>query len=50
MRLPDGGNARIDDRKVKGYTPFGRKYTVIGTLTGPIGVVQVATVWLEEPV
>jgi hypothetical protein len=30
-------------------TPFGRKYTVIGTLTGPVGVVQVATVWLAEP-
>ena len=30
-------------------TPFGRKYTVIGMLTGPVGVVQVVTVWLEEP-
>jgi hypothetical protein len=96
MRLPDGGNVRIEDRKVRGYllsgthpvgrfkarvfssagftdstadafvseirrlassgevsatedTPFGRKYTVIGTLTGPVGVVQVVTVWLEEP-
>ncbi len=29
-------------------TPFGRKYTVIGMLTGPVGVVQVVTVWLEE--
>jgi hypothetical protein len=96
MRLPDGGDVRIDDRKVRGYllsrthpvgrfkarvfasagftdstaaafvsevrrlassgkvsdtedTPFGRKYTVTGALTGPVGVVQVATVWLEEP-
>lgn len=30
-------------------TPFGRKYTVSGILTGPVGVVQVVTVWLEEP-
>ena len=30
-------------------TAFGRKYTVIGVLTGPVGVVQVVTVWLEEP-
>jgi len=29
--------------------PFGRKYTVIGMLTSPVGVVQVVTVWLEEP-
>jgi hypothetical protein len=96
MRLPDGGNARVEDRKVRGYllsrshpvgsfkarvfasagftdrtadafvaeirrlassgevsetedTPFGRKYTVMGKLTGPAGVVQVVTVWLEEP-
>jgi hypothetical protein len=30
-------------------TPFGRKYTVPGTLVGPVGVVQVVTVWLERP-
>ena len=30
-------------------TPFGRKYTVIGALAGPVGVVEVVTVWLEEP-
>ena len=96
MRLPDGRNVRIEDRKVRGYllsrthpvgrfkarvfasagfsdgtadafvsairrlassgevsrtedTPFGRKYTVIGALAGPVGVVEVVTVWLEEP-
>jgi hypothetical protein len=27
---------------------FGRKYTVVGMLTGPVGVVEVVTVWLEE--
>ena len=30
-------------------TEFGRKYTVPGTLTGPVGAVQVLTVWIEEP-
>jgi hypothetical protein len=30
-------------------TPFGRKYTVVGMLAGPVGVVEVVTVWLEEP-
>ena len=36
--------SRIED------TPFGRKYTVPGTLIGPVGVIRVVTVWLEEPV
>jgi hypothetical protein len=30
-------------------TEFGRKYTVPGVLTGPVGAVQVITVWIEEP-
>ena len=30
-------------------TEFGRKYTVPGALAGPIGTVQVLTVWIEEP-
>jgi hypothetical protein len=96
MRLPGGGDARVDPRKIRGYllsrshpvgrfkarvfasagfteatfdgfvaevrrvaaegdvsqvedTTFGRKYTVSGALTGPAGVVQVLTVWIEEP-
>lgn len=96
MRLPGGGDARIDPRKIRGYllsrthpvgrfkahvfasagfteatlddfvaevrriategdvsqvedTIFGRKYTVSGALNGPAGVVQVLTVWIEEP-
>ena len=28
---------------------FGRKYTVSGELRGPAGVVQVLTVWIQEP-
>ena len=30
-------------------TEFGRKYTVPGTLTGPVKAVHVLTVWIEEP-
>jgi hypothetical protein len=30
-------------------TEFGRKYTLVGTLTGPIKPVDVLTVWIEEP-
>ena len=30
-------------------TEFGRKYTIPGTLTGPVKAVQVLTVWIEEP-
>lgn len=29
-------------------TEFGRKYTVPGSLVGPIGVIQVLTVWIAE--
>ena len=29
-------------------TEFGRKYTVSGTLTGPLKAVHVLTVWIEE--
>lgn len=29
-------------------TAFGRKYTVVGQLTGPKGTAQVETVWFEE--
>lgn len=43
-RLASGGEvSQIED------TPFGRKYTVNGVLTGPVGAVRVVTVWLEEP-
>ena len=30
-------------------TEFGRKYTIPGTLTGPVKAVHVLTVWIEEP-
>jgi len=30
-------------------TEFGRKYTILGTLTGPVKAVHVLTVWIEEP-
>jgi len=44
-RLAASGEvSRIED------TPFGRKYTVPGMLIGPVGVIRVVTVWLEEPV
>jgi hypothetical protein len=29
-------------------TEFGRKYTVVGTLTGPIKAIDVLTVWIED--
>ncbi len=30
-------------------TRYGRKYTVRGSLRGPMGVIRVVTVWIEEP-
>ena len=30
-------------------TEFVRKYTVPGTLTGPVRTIQVLTVWIEDP-
>jgi hypothetical protein len=30
-------------------TEFGQKYTVPGTLTGPVKAVHVLTVWIKEP-
>ena len=30
-------------------TPYGRKYTVRGVLSGPTGTLDVATVWFLEP-
>jgi hypothetical protein len=30
-------------------TEFGRKYTLPGTLNGPLKAVEVLTVWIEEP-
>ncbi len=30
-------------------TEFGRKYTVPGTLTGPMKALDVLTVWIQEP-
>jgi len=29
-------------------TEFGRKYTVLGELKGPIGAAQMVTVWIQE--
>jgi hypothetical protein len=37
-----GGVAEVED------TAFGRKHTVPGDLTGPVGSARVLTVWIQE--
>jgi len=41
--------ARSGDVSSQEDTPYGRKYTVEGILTGPLGSREVATVWFQEP-